>query len=159
MFKETTKMQYNEQIKGKIKREVRNKSIVFLAIFAVIAAVLAVLFTMRLQFWISVATLLLGGAFLFFLYVYWVPPVRYLRYQRELAAGQRRTSEVVFERFSEDRVLREGLWFYPVLTHDDEAYERIFYWDAEIPRAQIPQDTRVRIQSYGQNITSLEILS
>ena len=151
-------MQYSEQDERGIKREVLLKSIVFFVILALIAALLIVLLNKRMQFWTSALTIVLGGLYVFSLYVFWVPPMRYLKYRKEIARGQRRMSEVTFEGFGPDAVLRDGLWFYPVTAHDDEGFERVYYWDAQIPRAQIAQNARVRIHSYGQNITSLETL-
>ena len=100
-------MQYSERDEHAIKREVLLKSIVFFVAFALIAALLIVLLNRRMQFLTSALTIVLGCLYIFFLYVFWVPPMRYLKYRREVGRGQRRVSEVVFDGSTEELAARD----------------------------------------------------
>ena len=151
-------MEYTAEDYSAIKKEVNKKLAIFAVIAGVIIGCIGVMFWLRWQAACYWATFIVGGAYIFFAYIYLVPPVRYRRFLNEVANGQQRITEVRFLRFEEGEDVRDGLPFRGCITEDGEGYQHRYYWDVQKPLPEIEEGVAIRLTTYGQSIKKMETI-
>ena len=150
-------MLYTQADFDKNNAEVSKKLRIFGILFAAYIIILGVLFYFRLEALTSIATFVLGCPFIFFAYVYLIPPMKYKKFLKEMQKGREHVNEGCFQGF-ESAYLRDGIMVRPMVIIDDEGFEHRSYWDEEKPLPNIEEGVKIKVTTYGQNIKNLEIV-
>ena len=122
-----------------------------------LAAALAVMYTVRMQ-WLSVLLGCLGGALAIFYWGLFCSPVAaYLRFAREVVSGRNHAFCGVLLRIAEDSV-REGVPCKTLYFHDDAGDdEKLCYFDLnKLPREGLAEGARYAVCVHGQSIVSMQ---
>lgn len=113
--------------------------------------------------WIVTAalTVLGGGLFLFLYGVYVRPMSLYRRHIDTMLNGRKRETTGLYKSFSDDVKDREGLdchaMFINVGDKDDEADDRLFYYDTHKEKPAIPFGTRVTVISNDKMVSEIKL--
>ncbi len=147
---------YTEQdyldICGQVKRR--------LALLAIPAALLLagviLSFVFRIK-WLTTALSLVLGTGLIFCYGLLVSPVTaYRRHLDEVLHGRVRTTTGAFKEMEETVVMREGVKYYPLLISvgdmDDPEDDRLFYYDANLPRPDWKQGDMLTVTAHDKSL-------
>jgi len=125
------------------------------------AAVFAVMLSLRLRI-VGSAVLLIGAwAAYFYGTMVFAPWKRYYRLMKDMHGGLSRTSEVLFVDVSKEERVLEGVAVkdFIVCEEMDESVEMLYLWDADKP---VPKDykkgQKLRIESYGNYIKNIEVV-
>ncbi len=114
------------------------------------------------QMWMVTAALtVLGGVyFLFFYGVYVRPALLYKNHVNYMLNGRKRETTGIFKAFSDDVSDKDGIDCYAMLVNvgerDDAEDDRLFYFDVQKPKPQIPLGTRVTVESNDKMVADLK---
>lgn len=105
---------------------------------------------------VTAVTILTGVVCIFYYGMKLAPSVAYRRYLRELQSGLSHEETGVVVRFDRHTSFREGLEFYQLIVNigdlGDEKDERLFYWDASLPRPELEAGMKVRAMVHGNEL-------
>ena len=93
------------------------------------------------------------------------PLHKYRQFRKEMEEGLRNEAVGTVVSLGEDRVLSQGVLFYPLTLREEEPdaaeeeqepHERLVYVDAQQPRPEVPPGQRVRLTLFGNYLVRLE---
>jgi len=110
---------------------------------------------------LTAALTILGVGYGLFFYGVYVRPVRlYRRHVQFMLEGRKRETTGVFKSFADQLSDRDGILCHAVMinvgTADDPEDDRLFYYDAQFARPDIPFGTLVTILSNDKMIASFQ---
>lgn len=107
----------------------------------------------------AVSSVLFGG-FIFAYCMFLSPVIAYGRHIDHALHGRTRQTEGVFVAMEEESVGREGVSFYAMTINVGEPGkpedDRLFYYDANLPRPAFQAGERLRLRSYDKRVTAWE---
>lgn len=159
---------YTQDDLTRVSRMLKRRSWIAIAPAAVMLVAAIVVFIVgRLQrsdqMWMVTAALtVLGGAYFLFFYGVSVRPVRiYQKHVNYMLNGRKRETTGILKAFADDMNDKDGLDCYAMLVNvgdrDDGEDDRLFYYDAHIPRPDIPLGTRVTVVSNDKMVASIKL--
>ena len=139
--------------------QLRSRLITAGAPAAALLALLLISFFLRWPEKLTVALSVLLCSEIIFCYSMLISPViAYGRHLDHALNGRVRDAEGVFVGMEDQAVLREGLYFYPMTINvGDKGLEkdnRLFYYDANMPRPDWQEGERLVITSYDNRVTA-----
>lgn len=145
-----------EELSAQLKKRLLLLAVPTVLLFAGIVASLCI----RLQ-WLTVVLTLVLGFMIIFCYLMFISPVHYYRAHVEHALqGKVRHLEGCMKEMEETALWREGLLLWPMIVNindmENEEDDRLFYYDARLPRPQWEKGTRLSITSYDKLVTGWE---
>lgn len=161
---------HGEQDRHKNDKRIRQLLLLFGALAAIAAVLIALSFVYRdatymhnvnetkSQVLTIGVTLLFGAIIIFFWSMKLTPHLHYRRYLHEVYQGLSRVVEGQVVSFGDYAVFRDGLFFYPMVVNVGDLKnvedERLLYIDARLPRPDVQAGTWVRMQAHGNDIIS-----
>ena len=143
---------YTEQDYADIRRQVRRRLLGMGVPALFLLGAVAASFVFRLR-WLTVGLTILLGCFCVFFYGLLIQPV--MAYQRRLEDvlfGRTRDTTGVFKGMEEKTALRDGVEYYPFLLNvgdkNAEEDDRLFYYDANLPRPDWRPGDRITVTSH-----------
>ena len=108
---------------------------------------------------VALSIVVFGCAILF--YGMLISPVRaYGKHIRHALNGRTRKLQGAFVSMEEEAVGRDGVMFYPFVVNvgdmEDEADDRLYYMDANLPRPEWQKGDKLEITSYDNRVTAWE---
>lgn len=151
---------YTEQDYQANRKQLRKRSVLLGIPALLMLAVMLVSFILRIKWLTMLSTIILGSFSLFCYYLLLYPIIAYGRHMHELLYGRTRTLEGAFKSMSEDKVLREGVEFYPVTITvgrmDVPEDERLLYYDCNLPRPKWQQGEWLKFTVHDKSIGKWE---
>lgn len=137
----------------------KNKRLVILAIPCILLLAGTVAsFIIRIEWLTALLAVLLGIVLFFCLDMFIYPLSRYEKHLSHALNGKTRQITGRLKELEETAVDKEGLRFYPVILNigrmDNEEDDRLFYWDALLPRPNWQPSQQLTITSYDKRITA-----
>lgn len=147
---------YNEQDLKDIKQQFRQRLIKCLIPAVLLLAGIVVSFVFRIEF-LTIALSLVLGAFAIFVWSMALSPVRaYQKHLENVLHGITRELTGAFKEMDEEAVIRDGVRFYPMLLNvgdmNKEMDDRLFYYDAALPRPDWQKGEMLTIVSHDKNV-------
>lgn len=151
---------YSEQDLQQIKDQLRRRSI-FCGIPAVLLlAGVIVSVVSRAEVLTDVLSVLLGAWVIFACGLFISPVAAYKKHLESVLHGHTRTLTGAFKEMEENAVIRDGVRFYPLLLNvgemDQEKDDRLFYYDAALPRPDWHEGEMITVVSHDKNLGSWE---
>jgi len=138
----------------------KKRLMVFIVLCALATAlfVVATILRLRIPGIAILAVLACVGYFFFSSQV--MPYVRYCRYLKEMNEGLSRETEGCFASISGSLRMVDGVEVndFVLLVDEGETDERLFLWDVDKPRPDIPEGQRIRVTSHSNFIKALEFI-
>lgn len=111
--------------------------------------------------WPEAVTMILSiisiGGFLFVYTMFISPVIAYGKHVDHALRGRTRSIEGTFVSMESEAVGRDGVNFYPMTLNvgnlDDEEDDRLFYYDANLPRPDWKAGDKLEITSYDNRVT------
>lgn len=112
----------------------------------------------RIEWLTTLLSVLLGILLIFCLDMFILPLVRYEKHLTHALHGKTRQITGWLKEMEENLADKEGLSFYPVILNVDkmenEEDDRLFYWDAHLPRPQWQPGQKLSFTYYDKCITA-----
>lgn len=113
----------------------------------------------RLPWYITgIMTILLGVLLIFCLDMFVKPLARYEKHIEHALNGKTRQITGCLKDFEHNLVEKEKLLFYPLILNvnkmENEEDDRLFYWDAALPRPQWDMGQKLTFTYYDKRITA-----
>ena len=107
--------------------------------------------------WLTMGGTLLVGAYAIFCYsMLLYPVIAYGRHLKNVMHGRVRTLTGAFKEMEEGTVIRDGVHYYPMLLNvgnmDSMEDDRLFYFDANLPRPDWKQGEMLTVTSHDKAV-------
>ena len=111
--------------------------------------------------WLTMTLTVLGGAVFIFVFCMFISPlIAYERHLQIALHGRTRVTKGTFKEMGDTDVLREGVRFYPLMISvgnpQDEEDDRLFYFDANLPRPDFKEGDSLTITAHDKYMTAYE---
>lgn len=151
---------YTKQDFADLTAQLKKRLVLLSLPSAVLLGGIAVSLYYRIQWLTTILTIVLG-AMLMFCYIFLVSPVRAYRTHVEHALyGKVRKTAGRFKEMEESPLWREGLLLYPMIINindmKNEEDDRLFYFDARLPRPDWQPGQKLALTSYDKLVTHWE---
>lgn len=147
---------YTEQDYQDIRGQIARRSAALGVPALLMLAGVIVSFVFRVK-WLTIAlTILLGGFAIFTYGLLLYPVIAYGRHLDEVLHGRVRTLTGAFKEMDEGTVVREGVTYHPMLLSvgdmDSPEGDRLFYFDANLPRPDWQRGEKLTIVSHDKAV-------
>lgn len=151
---------YTKQDYDDLSAQLKKRLLLLAVPAALLLAGLVYSLVIRMQ-WLTVGLTLVLGCMIIFCYLMFISPIRYYRAHVQHALyGKVRQLEGCLKEMEETALWREGLLLWPMIINindmENEEDDRLFYYDARLPRPQWEKGTRLFITSYDKLVTCWE---
>lgn len=151
---------YTEQDYADICAQKKKRLILCAIPMAILFAVLVYSLVIRLEI-LTVATTILLGCIWIFVYGLFIKPVSaYCKHMDLVMHGRVRTLTAAFKEMDDTPALRDGVQYYAMLMNvgrmDDEEDDRLFYYDANLPRPDWKQGEMLTITYHDKALGKWE---
>lgn len=145
---------YTEQDYQEIRSQIRNRLIALGVPALLMLAGVIVSFIFRIR-WVTIGATILLGAYCIFVYGMLLSPlIAYERHLDNVLHGRVRTTTGAFKEWEEETVMRDGVKFIPLLLSvdnmEDPEDDRLFYYDANLPRPDWQQGDRLTVTAHDK---------
>ncbi|MBE5776354.1 MAG: hypothetical protein E7326_02455 [Clostridiales bacterium] len=131
---------YTEQDYQANRKQLTNRLIAAGIPAVLLLAVVIASFVIRIKWLTMLSTIILCVCGLFVYSMLLFPVIAYGRHLHDVLYGRTHTMTAAFKALEDNRVLRDGVEFYPVIVNvgrmDDEEDDRLLYFDANLSRPQ-----------------------
>ena len=129
---------YTEQDFSDIKAQKKKRALLMMIPCILLLAVIIYSLVIRMEALTVGLTIVLGCYFFFVHGLLYMPVNAYYQHMDQVMHGRTRTITGAFKEMNETAVLRDGVYYYPMLLNvgrmEDEEDDRLFYFDANLPR-------------------------
>lgn len=151
---------YTEQDFQDISAQLKKRIITFSIPAIMMLALVIIFFILRNQALTTIASLLLGayGIFAFGMFIH--PVFAYRRHLHYVLHGRVRKLTGAFKEMDETIALRDGVRYYAMLINvgkmENPEDDRLFYYDANLPRPDWQVGDMITITSHDKNVGAWE---
>lgn len=141
-----------------------NKRLLALAIpmvFFLAGIIVSLLRNVRLQ-WLTILLTVLGGSMTLFCYSMFISPiVHYGRHLKNVLDGRKRETSGIVREIAGQACIREGVEYYPMTINvgdkNDEADDRLFYYDVHKGMPPVHPGDRVTVVSHDKAVADIRL--
>ena len=156
-------MMYTEEAYQQCIKKDRQTLFGVLAPFVCLFTVMIVSFALRWGRVYTIALSVVSFALLAYgMLVFWAPARRYKNHVDHALHGRTRQTEGVLVGLEQEAVTKEGLSYYPFMINVGEQRlpkdDRLFYYDARLPRPAWQEGQKLRVTSYDNRVVDWEIV-
>ncbi len=128
-------------------------------VFFLAGITVSLLPNVRMQ-WLTILLTILGGAMVLFCYGMFLSPiVHYGRHLKNVLDGRKRETTGLVKEIASQSCIREGVEYYPMTINvgekNDEADDRLFYFDAHKGTPPITPGDRVTVVSHDKAVAEI----
>ncbi|MBE5786530.1 MAG: hypothetical protein E7324_03225 [Clostridiales bacterium] len=152
---------YTQQDYNDISAQLKKRSWLMMGLPALPALAIIVYSVITRTAWLTQLTTCVLGCYLLFVRGLFIAPVAaYKQHLTNVMQGRVRTYTGAFKEMEEEKVLRDGVYFYPMLINvgrmQDEEDDRLFYYDANLTLPPWQVGDRITVTAHDKALGKWE---